>query len=148
LKTRIGGSTLVRIMAIIQMISSSEVSSLPRLGTFRMTPQSLHALMNAVSRSALALPLSAHTGVDRLVQQRRHRSVAVPAIVRRQFDDVRRQTIFIRAASRNLALCRAVLAKRAASAALRYAKRLPHGTRASISARNCSRRVTFFFNTS
>jgi hypothetical protein len=70
-------------------------------------------------------PLVVHVPA-RLVQQRRHRPVAVPAILRRQFDDVRRQTIFIRAASRNLALCRAVLAERAAGAALRYAKRLPH----------------------
>src|SRR6056297_1726426 len=62
----------------------------------------------------------------RMVQQRRHRPVAVTAILRRQLDDVRRQTIFIRAAPRNLALCRAVLTERAAGAALRYAKRLPH----------------------
>jgi hypothetical protein len=40
--------------------------------------------------------------------------------LRRQIDDVRRKTIFIQAASRNLALL-AVLAKRTAGAALRKA---------------------------
>jgi hypothetical protein len=75
----------------------------------------------------------------RLVQQRRYRPVAVPAILRRQFNDVRRKTIFIRAASRNLALCRAVLAKRAAGAALRYAKRLPRAVNALPAARRAQK---------
>ena len=70
-------------------------------------------------------PLVVHVPA-RLVQQRRHRPVAVTAILRRQLDDVRRQRVFIGPSARNLPLCRAVLTERATGAALRYAKRLPH----------------------
>jgi hypothetical protein len=48
-------------------------------------------------------PLVVHMPA-RLVQQRRYRPVAVPAILRRQFDDVRRKTILIRAASVRISL--------------------------------------------
>jgi hypothetical protein len=43
-----------------------------------------------------------------------------------QLDDIVGQTLFIGSALRHLALRGSVLAKRAAGAALRYAKLLPH----------------------
>ena len=75
----------------------------------------------------------------RLVQQRRHRPVAVTAILRRQLDDVRRQRVFIGPSARDLPLCRAVLTERATGAALRYAKRLSHAIDALPAARRAQK---------
>jgi hypothetical protein len=55
----------------------------------------------------------------RVPQQRRDLAVAIAAIKTGEFNDVGRQPLFVFMAPRSLALCRAMLAERCASATLR-----------------------------
>jgi hypothetical protein len=62
----------------------------------------------------------------RIIQQPRDHPISIPPVLVGQFDDVVSQTLFISEVLRHLALRRSMLTKRAAGAALRHAKRLPH----------------------
>jgi len=62
----------------------------------------------------------------RLPQQSGDPAIAVATVLSGQLDDIGSKPILIFTASRNFALCRAVLTECAASSALTYAKGLPH----------------------
>ena len=76
------------------------------------SPNPLHALV-------------VHTPA-RIVEQTRHHTIAITAILVRQLYDIVGQTLLISTALRNFALRGAMLTKCAAGATLGYAQLLPH----------------------
>jgi hypothetical protein len=85
----------------------------PQPPAFRLPPWNLQPLAPPDPFDPLTIDQPA-----RIPQQRRDLAVAVAAIETGEFDDVGGQPLFVFTAPRDLALCRAMLAERRASATL------------------------------